>query len=145
MMLRDPLASFKYKIVLGEIITGYFTECSGLGSETDVIQHKTLEGKDPVIEMIPGRPKWGPLKLKRGITDKMDFWVWRMLVESGNVDKARMNGSVMMLDQEGTPMAVWNFLNAWPTKVSGPDLKADSNAYGVEELTIVHEGIWRVK
>jgi hypothetical protein len=29
--------------------------------------------------------------------------------------------------------------------VTGPDLKADSNAYGVEEITIVHEGIVRVK
>jgi phage tail-like protein len=41
-------------------------------------------------------------------------------------------------------VAQWDFENGWPMKVTGPELKADSNAYGVEELTIVHEGIRRV-
>ena len=142
---RDPLASFHYKIDVGGVIRGYFTECNGLGAETEVIEHKTLIGNQDIIQMIPGRTKWEQLKLKRGITDRMDFWAWRTQVETGTVMAARMNGSISMLNQQGDEVARWNFVNAWPTKVSGPELKADSNAYGVEELTIVHEGIWRVK
>ena len=38
-----------------------------------------------------------------------------------------------------------DFVNAWPSKVSGPDIKADGNEYGIEEMTIVHEGMKRVK
>ena len=56
-----------------------------------------------------------------------------------------MNGSVIMLNQELNPVAQWDFENGWPMKVTGPELKADSNAYGIEELTIVHEGIIRTK
>jgi phage tail-like protein len=145
MALRDPLVSFQYKIDVGGVITGYFTECSGLGSETELVEHKIQEGGVDIIQMLPGRLKWEQIKLKRGITDQLDFWDWRKLVEDGKMSDARMNGSVFMLDQEGTEIAQWDFENGWPVKVSGPDLKADSNAFGVEEISIVHEGIKRVK
>ena len=36
----------------------------------------------------------------------------------------------------------WNFINAWPSKISGPQISADSNDLAIEELTIVHEGMW---
>jgi phage tail-like protein len=145
MALRDPLVSFQYKIDVGGTITGYFTECSGLGSETELVEHKIQEGGVDIIQMLPGRLKWEQIKLKRGITDQLDFWDWRKLVEDGKMSDARMNGSIFMLDQEGKEIAQWDFENGWPVKVSGPDLKADSNAFGVEEISIVHEGIKRVK
>jgi phage tail-like protein len=50
-----------------------------------------------------------------------------------------------MFDQELKEVARWNFNNAWPSKVSGPSLKTDSNEIGIEELTLVHEYIARVK
>jgi phage tail-like protein len=145
MALRDPLVSFQYKIDVGGTITGYFTECSGLGSETELVEHKIQEGGVDIIQMLPGRLKWEQIKLKRGITDSLDFWGWRKMVEDGHMSGARMNGSIFMLDQEGQEIAQWDFELGWPVKVSGPDLKADSNAFGVEEISIVHEGIKRVK
>jgi phage tail-like protein len=74
----------------------------------------------------------------------MDIWHWRKMVEDGNVDLARANGSVVMMDQHLTPTARWDFEEAWPIKVSGPQLKSDSNQIGVEELVIVHRRLWRV-
>jgi phage tail-like protein len=65
------------------------------------------------------------------------------MIEDGDVSKARKDGSIMMFDQEGTEVARWNFTAGWPSKVSGPSVKSDSNEIGVEELTIVHEGIVR--
>jgi phage tail-like protein len=142
---RDPLVGFQYRIDVAGQVTGYFTECSGLGSEHELIEHKIInEQGNEEIRMLPGRLKWDQIKLKRGITDKMDIWDWRKLVEEGKMSEARTNGSVFMLNQEQQPIAEWTFENGWPMKVTGPELKADSNAYGVEELTIVHEGIRRV-
>lgn len=142
---RDPLVGFQYRIEVSGVITGYFTECSGLGSENELIEHKIInEQGNEEIRMLPGRLKWDQIKLKRGITDSMDIWDWRKLVEEGKMSDARMNGSIMMLNQELSPVAQWDFENGWPMKVTGPELKADSNAYGLEELTIVHEGIRRV-
>ncbi|KAB2860401.1 MAG: phage tail protein, partial [Anaerolineae bacterium] len=93
---------------------------------------------------VPGRLKWGDVTLKRGITANMDFWDWRKMVEDGNVTSARKDGSIIMYDQEGTEVARWNFEKGWPSKISGPSVKSDSNEIGIEELTIVHEYIARV-
>jgi phage tail-like protein len=141
----DPLVGFHFQLDLGGTVAGYFTEISGLGSENEVIEHKVVEGGKQKVQKIPGRLKWGDITLKRGITAMMDIWVWRKQVEDGLVDAARTNGSIIMLDQELTPIAQWDFEGAWPSKVSGPQVQSDSNNYGVEEMTIVHEYIIRIQ
>ena len=35
----------------------------------------------------------------------------------------------------------WKVLNAWPTKVTSPDLKASGNEAAIETLEVAHEGI----
>jgi phage tail-like protein len=141
----DPLVGFHFALDLGGTIAGYFTECSGIGSEHEVIEHKVVENGKEVVMKIPGRLKWENIVLKRGITDRMDIWDWRKKVEDGKVEDARKNGSIQMLDQELKPVAEWRFERAWPCKVTGPQPKADSNEIGIEELTITHEYITRVK
>ncbi len=142
---KDPLVSFQYAVEIQGKVSGYFTECSGLGSEHEVIDHKITEKGKEIIRKIPGRIKWENIVLKRGITETMDIWEWRKKVEDGKVDEARANGSIVMMDQHLNPVARWNFENAWPVKVTGPSMKSDSNEVGIEELTIAHEGLWRVR
>jgi phage tail-like protein len=143
---QDPLLGFHFSIEVQGTIQGYFTEVSGLGSESEVIEAKVVSEKGvEVIHKIPGRLKWGDVTLKRGITSNLDMWDWRKQVEQGKVNDARKNGSIIMFDQELQEQARWNFTNGWPTKISGPAPKADSNEIGVEELTITHEFIERVK
>ena len=142
----DPLVGFHYAVEVQGMVTGYFTECSGLGSEHEVIEHKVVDDKGKEFIMkIPGRLKWENITLKRGITDNMEIWDWRKKVEDGDVDGARANGSIVMFDQHLAEMARWNFENAWPVKVSGPAIKSDSNEIGIEELAIAHERLQRVK
>jgi len=142
----DPLVGAHFEISVGAV-TGYFTEVSGLGSETEVVEHKIMAkgAKEPIIRKIPGRLKWGDITLKRGITSNMDFYSWRKQVEQGQVDAARLDGTIIMYSQDMTPVAEWTFNKGWPSKISGPSLTADSTAIGVEEITIVHEGIKRTK
>jgi phage tail-like protein len=143
---EDPLVGFHFAIDIQGVITGYFTECSGLGSEHEVIEHKVVnESGQEIIMKIPGRLKWENIVLKRGITSSMDIWNWRKSIENGEVDTNRKNGSVIMYNQSLQEMARWEFMGAWPVKVTGPQPKAESNEIGVEELTIAHEYICRVK
>ena len=142
----DPLVSFNFSIEISGGLNGYFTEVSGLGSETETIEHKIVDGKgNEVVRKIPGRLKWTDITLKRGITANMDIWTWRKQVEDGQVASARKNGSIMMLDQEGSIVARWDFKQAWPSKVTGPTPKSDSNEVGIEEMVLVHEYITRVQ
>ena len=142
---EDPLIGFHFGVDISGVITGYFTECSGLGSEHEVIEQKvvTEKGQEVVIKQ-PGRLKWENITLKRGLTSSMDIWAWRKQVEDGKVKDARKDGSIVMYDQNLKEVARWNFTGAWPVKVSGPSPKADSNEIGIEELEVVHEGYKRV-
>lgn len=141
---EDPLLGFHFAVDVQDTVKGFFTECSGLGSEQEIVEQKVVTEKGvEVVLKIPGRLKWENIVLKRGITSNMDLWTWRKQIEDGQVFNARKNGSIVMYDQSLTEVARWNFDNAWPVKVSGPSVKADSNEIGVEELTIAHEGIRR--
>lgn len=143
---EDPLVGFHFALDFGGTISGYFTECSGIGSEHEVIEHKVMsESGKEVVMKIPGRLKWENITLKRGITSEMDVWNWRKDIEDGNVDSARRNGSIIMFDQHLAPVARWDFEKAWPVKVSGPAPKSDSNEVGIEEMVIAHEYIKRVQ
>jgi phage tail-like protein len=48
-----------------------------------------------------------------------------------------------MYDREYNSVVSWHLINAWPSKISGPTIASDSNDFTIEELTIVHEGLYR--
>jgi phage tail-like protein len=143
---EDPLVGFHFMLEIQGSVTGYFTEVSGIGSESEIGEQKVVTDKGvQVVLKVPGRLKWGDISLKRGLTSNLEIWNWRKMIEDGNVKGARKNGSIVMFDQSLKAVAQWDFKNAWPSKVSGPSPKSDSNELTVEELTIVHEYIVRSK
>jgi len=142
----DPLISAQFAIEFQGVIAGAFQECTGMGSENEVVEYKASGKKgDYVMQKVPGRMKWNNITLKRGLTDAIDLWDWRKLVEQGKVEQARKNGSIIMFDQTGKEVARWNLTNAWPSKISGPAANAGENTAAIEELEITHEGYERVK
>ena len=143
---KDPLVSAWYSVEFQGEIKGAFRECSGLGSQNEVVDYKASGPKgEYVMKKVPGRMTWNPITLKRGITDAMDLWKWRKVVEDGKIDDARKNGSIVMYNQQGQEVARWNFMNAWPSKITGPSPNANANEIAIEEMEVVHEGYERVK
>jgi phage tail-like protein len=143
---KNPLVSAWFGVEFQGQVAGAFRECTGLGSENEIVEYKASGPRGEfVVKKVPGRMKWNNVTLKRGITDSMDMWQWRKLVEQGDVDGARKNGSIVMFDQKGTEVARWNFVNAWPSKLNGPTANANNNEVAIEELELTHEGYERVK
>jgi phage tail-like protein len=143
---QDPLISYNFMLELEGSVAGYFTECNGIGSEHEVVEHKVVDTQGhEIVRKIPGRMKWTDITLKRGITSAMDIWDWRDQIVQGDVKSARKNATIHMMDRKYSPIATWHFTNAWPSKVTGPTMKSDSNDIGVEELVLVHEGMYREK
>lgn len=141
---EDPLIAFHFAVEIQGVVSGYFTEVSGIGSESEIAEQKVVSEKGvEVVLKVPGRLKWGDITLKRGITTNMDIWTWRKMVEDGDVEGARKNGTITMFDQKLQAAAKWTFKNAWPQKVTGPTPKSDGNDIAMEELIIVHEYIVR--
>jgi phage tail-like protein len=144
---EDPLTGYHFYVeIKNSGVLGSFRECSGLSTESQVVELKQADEKGrTVIFKVPGTTKVSDITLKRGMTSDLKIWDWRKKVEDGQVDKARVDGSVVLFDQKNGEVARWNFKNAWPTKVSGPSLNATSNDIAVEELVIAHEELLRVK
>jgi phage tail-like protein len=141
----DPLVSAFFTIDFGGSVKGAFRECTGLGSENEVVEYKASGPKGEfVIKKVPGRIKLNNITLKRGITNAMDMWDWRKQVEEGKVEQARKNGSIIMYNQMNEAIARWDFVQAWPNKLTGPSANATNNEVGIEELEITHEGYKRV-
>src|SRR5690606_11065051 len=106
-----------FAIEVGGMVTGYFSEVSGIGSETEIVEQKVVTdtGQEVVLKM-PGRLKWNDVTLKRGITDNLQIWEWRQMVEEGKMSDARKNCSILMFDRAMNVAARWDFENAWPSK-----------------------------
>jgi phage tail-like protein len=143
---RDPLVGYHFYVEIDSITQAQFRECSGLGSEQQAIEYKEA-GKNgvTVIKKVPGALKWTDITLKRGVTDVMELWKWRKAIEDGKVETERKNGSIVMYNQANTEVARWNFVNAWPMKITGPQPNANNNDVALEELVLAHEGLERVK
>ena len=83
---EDALTGFNFALELEGVMSGYFTEANGIGSENEIIEHKVVdENAHEITKKIPGRLKWTDITLKRGITSSMDIWDWRKMVEDGDV------------------------------------------------------------
>ena len=144
--IKDPLVSAWFGIEFQGAVVGAFRECAGLGSENAVVEEKASGPKGVyVLKKIPGRLKYNNITLKRGLTDSKDMWTWRQQVELGQIAAARKNGSIIMYDQQSNEMARWNFVNAWPCKLTGPTANATNNEIAVEELEITVESYERIK
>ena len=140
----DPLVSYHFHVEIDGITQAQFKECSGLGSSSDVVEYKESVKGATVYRKQPGALKWNDITLKRGISDVMELWNWRKQIEQGKIAEARKNGSIVLYDQADKEIARWNFKDGWPSKLSGPAVKADSSDVAIEELTITHEGMERV-
>lgn len=141
---EDPLLGFNFLLELDGAAAGFFTEVSGIGSEHELIEHKVVDEKGhEIVRKLAGRLKWTDISLKRGVTSNTEIWDWRDVVLKGTWTAARKNATITAFDREGNPVGKWHFTNAWPSKVTGPNFKADDNSIAMEEVSIVHEGMYR--
>lgn len=120
---------------------GYFAECSGIGSESEIIEHR--DGETGVIRKIPGSTHFGNIILKRGISSDMDSWDWRQMVVNDDIAGARKDMQIVLYNKDFVEIARWQFFNAWPSKLIWIGPARNGNEAGIEELTIAHEGMYR--
>ena len=138
------LTTFSFIVELDGVTVGSFKKCSGVDSETETIEYKeTSKDGKLLIRKLPGAMKWADITLSKSVDSKKDLWEWRHQVESGDIDAARRNGSIVLYDSTASEVARWNFFDGWPSKWKGADLDAGENNVAVEEITITHEGLER--
>ena len=144
---KDQIAGYTFQLEVDGITEATFRECSGLDTETQVIESKEsgLKGQT-IIRKLPGALKWGDIQLKRGMTKgSMELHDWRQKAIDGDLTGMRKNGSIVVYDYKNEEVMRWNFVDGWISKLGGPTLNAGGNDVAVEAITIVHEGLKRIK
>src|SRR5438270_9847600 len=135
---KDPYKAFNFRVEINGVVSAGFMECSGLSTETDIIEYR--EGGDPApVRKLPGLHKVSNITLKRGMTDNRDLWNWRKTILDGNID--RRNGAIIILADDRTELARIEFVSGWPSKWEGPYFNAKSSQVAIETLEIAHEGL----
>ena len=138
----DPYKNFRYFVEIDGIAQAGFSEATIPDSTQDPIEYR--EGNETTTpRKLPGLRKYGNVTLKWGITDSLDLYEWRKLVEDGKMKDARRNMAIVLMDEEGNPKARWQFTDAWPSKYDAPDMNAKGTDVAIETLEIVHEGMSR--
>ena len=142
---KDPYRQFRFLLEIDGIVQAGFSEVTIPDTTSDVVEYR--EGNEPItVRKLPGLTKYGTVTLKWGITDSLELYEnWRKPVEDGKMADARKNVAIILMDEEGSPAARWEFVEAWPSKYDAPDLNAKGTDVAVETLEVVHEGMKRVK
>ena len=132
-----------FSVEVDGVSLGYFTACSGLSMEFDVVEQKSQskDGKTRVVQKIPGRPKYSEVVLKRGFTPGKEMHDWFKHVLDAKDKTPYKTGAIVVFSRIGTEEARFSLLNMWPSKLSVSDLNAGSDEVMVEELTMQHEFI----
>ena len=103
-------------------------ECSGIESETQVVEHR--QGNDPSggTRKIAGATKWSNITLKRGIDTSLELWNWRAAVTAQGVDQARADGKIELLNAAGKAVATFDLERAWPVRYSVASVSGEAGA-----------------
>jgi phage tail-like protein len=136
---NDPYSQFNFLIEIDGVVKGGFSECSGLTTDTNVIDYREGNEKNLTARRLPGLMKYNNIVLKRGYTSDESLWKWRKQVIEGQTSRA--SGSIVLLDEGRNPALTWNFREGWPCKWEGPALNGKTSEVAIETLEICHEGL----
>ena len=134
-----PLPKFYFQVKWDSEVMS-FQEVSGLDVEAQIIEYRA--GDNPVFSSskMPGLKKSGNVTMKKGVYKSDNkFWAWFSQIKMNTIK--RLPITISLLDEAGGTTMVWTLTNAWPTKITGTDLKSDGNEVAIETIEIVHEGI----
>ena len=134
-----PLVKFSFQVKWDDA-EYIFQEVTGLSSETQVIEYRGGNSKVYSTVKMPGIQKFGNITLKKGIF-KGDKALWDKynLIKMNTYKRSTI--LISLLDESNAVAMSWKLLNAFPTKMTVSDMKADANEIAVETMELAHEGL----
>lgn len=134
-----PLPKFYFQVKWDSQVMS-FQEVSGLDVQSEEIKYRHGDSPEFAVIKMPGLKKVGNVTMKKGVFKSDNkFWDWFNQIKMNTVKRVPV--TISLLDETGAPTMVWTLANAWPTKITGTDLKAEGNEAAIETIEIVHEGL----
>ena len=144
----DPYKNFKFRVKWdGRYVAGV-SKVSALKRSTDVVEHR--EGGDPSTgRKSPGRTKFDPVTLERGVTHDLEFerWankVWNFGAGLGSeVSLADFRKDIIIefYNEAGQLAIAYRVFRCWASEFQAqPELDANANAVAIQTLKLENEG-----
>lgn len=134
-----PMPKFHFKVTWDKDVMS-FQEVSGLDAEAEPISYRHGDSKDFSPIKMPGLKKFGNVTMKKGVfKGDNKFWDWFKQNKMNTIKRVPV--TISLLDEEGKDTMIWTLTNAWPTKITGTDMKSDDNSVAIESIEIAHEGL----
>lgn len=144
----DPYKNFKFRVKWdGKYVAGV-SKVSPLLRISEVVEHR--EGGDPSsARKSPGRTKFEPITLERGITHDTAFedWankVWRLGAAAGTevgLADFRKDITLDMFNEAGQLVLSYKIYRCWVSEYQAtPDFDANATAVALEHIKLENEG-----
>lgn len=135
-----------------QLCEGAFSEVTGLEAS---MEPKTIRegGANYGAHQRAGQVSFSTVVLKRGLTQVRDLWRWWALLAgaqdpalsgqpAGGAYAHRLTVRITLQDQAAAPLMTWRLERAMPVKFKTADFSARATEVGVEELHLMHEGLF---
>jgi phage tail-like protein len=144
----DPYKNFKFRVKWDSKYVAGISKVSALKRSTEVVEHR--EGGDPNVgRKSPGRTKYEPITLERGVTHDTEFEAWANKVWNYNsgpqtqisLKDFRKDIILEMYNEAGQLVIAYKIYRCWVSEYQGiPELDANANAVAIQTLKLENEG-----
>jgi phage tail-like protein len=122
------------------VCSGSFAECTGLEA---TMEPKSIKegGRNYGVAQRAGGTTFATVVLKRGVSSNQNMYQIFNSVSTGTF-APRMQVTINLFDIDGSAVLAWQLDKAMPIKYKFSDLNSKNSEIGIEELHLVHEGLW---
>ena len=140
-----PVAKFYFLVTIAGTDSS-FQEVSGLDVETAVMEYRHGDSKTFSTIKKPGLIKTTSITLKKGVfsnDSRLIDYFKALMLDKSYYAKDRLQVDIKLMDEADAVIMTWTLSNAFPTKLSGTDLKSDSSEIAIETLELKQIVSWR--
>ena len=144
----DPYKNFKFRVKWdGRYVAG-ISRVSPLRRVTEVVEHRA-GGEPNAVHKSPGRTRFDPIVLERGVTHDPDFEEWANKVwslESGpgaevSLKDFRKDILIELYNEAGQLVIAYKVYRCWVSEFQAlPELTSNVSGVAVQTITLENEG-----
>jgi phage tail-like protein len=144
----DPYKNFKFRVKWdGRYVAG-ISKVGALKRTTDPVEHR--EGGDPSMSRkSPGRTKYDPILLERGVTHDKDFEQWANMAwnygaglgTEVSLKDFRKDIIIELMNEAGQVAIAYKVFRCWVSEFTAlPQLDANAAAVAIQSIQLQNEG-----
>ena len=147
----NPYLNFKFRLKWDNKYIAGVSKASSLKRTTEVVEHR--EGGAPSSSSLwPGKSKYEPITLERGVTHDLEFEKWALKVwnygaglgSESSLKDFKKDITLEVYNEAGQLVISYKIHRCWVSEYQAlPELDANANGIAIQSITMQIEGFER--